>query len=175
MLTKKNEALRFNEGKVRFSLIDFDMFQHMRNAFPYAALIKDTDECISKIILTLSLIVYTNNKETYASLLIQLQAYSYLLSLFLLDRPFYASKSYDLTAFEAMAKVLEYGCTKYDEGNWKKGYINKFSSADSLFRHLHQIATGELNDEESGLPHIGHLMCNVMFLTNDLLYVKRDE
>ena len=74
-----------------------------------------------------------------------------------------------------MAQVLEYGATKYERHNWRKGYINKFSAADCLYRHLRQIIIGEDIDDESGFSHIGHIMCNIMILTNDLLYIDRES
>lgn len=46
--------------------------------------------------------------------------------------------------------------------NWKKGLDQK-EILDSLTRHLFALISGEENDPESGLPHIGHIMCNSLF------------
>ena len=174
MITKETEAARFNEGKVRFSLIDFSMFSDMPMNFSIITNIETKEECIAKIMNLVSSIIFIDDQKYIAKILPEVQALTYRLSLFTLDIEFYGGWAFDLRAFESMARVLEYGCLKYDKNNWRKGYIDKFSSADSLYRHLRQVIIGEELDAESGLPHIGHIMCNIMFLTNDLLYVKRN-
>jgi len=70
----------------------------------------------------------------------------------------------DMKSFEPMIEVLEYGCQKYDRDNWKKGlFITEIY--DSLQRHLIELMNGEDIDEESKLLHIGHILCNVMFMS----------
>lgn len=68
-----------------------------------------------------------------------------------------------LEAFEPCVRVLEFGANKYAPNNWKKGF-NLSTVLNSMMRHLSAILEGEENDPESGLPHIGHLQCNAMFL-----------
>jgi len=69
----------------------------------------------------------------------------------------------DLESLEPMAKVLEYGATKYSKDNWKQGMpITKI--LDSMLRHIAALRNGNLNDSESKLSHIGHIQCNAMFL-----------
>lgn len=65
-------------------------------------------------------------------------------------------------SLEPLVRVLEFGARKYDDHNWKKG-LNKEEILESMQRHLAAMIDGELNDPESGLPHIGHIMCNTMF------------
>lgn len=61
------------------------------------------------------------------------------------------------------AQVLGYGASKYAPHNWRKGIVySRIISA--VFRHLLAFMRGEDNDPESGLPHIDHVACNVMFL-----------
>jgi len=49
------------------------------------------------------------------------------------------------------------------EDNWKRGSpITELT--DSLLRHLTALLRGEMDDPESGEPHIGHLQCNAMFI-----------
>ena len=48
--------------------------------------------------------------------------------------------------------------------NWKKGLVLK-EVLDCAQRHLAAIMDGELIDRESGVPHIGLLMCNVKFFS----------
>lgn len=68
----------------------------------------------------------------------------------------------DFKSLEPMVRVLEYGCTKYEKDNWKKGLDNT-EVLESLSRHLFALMSGEELDPESQLPHIGHIMCNAMF------------
>src|SRR3954471_9914104 len=71
----------------------------------------------------------------------------------------------DLKCFEHCAYVLEFGAKKYSRDNWKLG-MTVSSLLDSMLRHIAAIQSGEVDDPESGLPHIGHLQCNAMFLGN---------
>ena len=69
----------------------------------------------------------------------------------------------DFKAMEPMIQVLMYGAKKYDRDNWKKACPKKLDLLDSLERHFVGLVAGESVDPESGLAHIGHLMCNAMF------------
>ena len=62
------------------------------------------------------------------------------------------------------AKVLMHGCKKYSPWNWAKGGL--WSTAfDSLLRHLLKWwYFREEYDRESGLHHLDHAMCNLLFL-----------
>jgi hypothetical protein len=68
----------------------------------------------------------------------------------------------EMKALEPMIRVLMFGAMKYERNNWKKG-LKLDEILDSLQRHYVAILSGEANDTESGLPHIGHLLCNAMF------------
>lgn len=70
----------------------------------------------------------------------------------------------DYKSLEPMIKVLEFGAEKYSPDNWKKG-MPKEQLLNSAMRHLVALMDGEEIDSESGLPHIGHLMCNAMFIS----------
>ena len=65
-----------------------------------------------------------------------------------------------------IAIVREYGNNKYPEGgkdNWKQ--VEPIRYKDALFRHLLAYLEDPKGvDEESGLPHLWHLACNVAFL-----------
>lgn len=70
----------------------------------------------------------------------------------------------DFSSIEDLANVLEFGAEKYDDHNWKKG-LKSTEVVESLLRHTFSYLNGEDLDPESGLPHTGHMMCNVMFLS----------
>lgn len=67
-------------------------------------------------------------------------------------------------AIEGLGKVLSYGANKYDDDNWRHGMRWRRVS-DALLRHLLAYLRGEDFDPETGLPHIDHLLCNAMFLS----------
>ena len=63
-----------------------------------------------------------------------------------------------------IARVREFGNRKYKDSNsWKQVEPERYR--DALFRHLiAYIDNPSGKDEESGLPHLWHLACNVAFL-----------
>ena len=64
----------------------------------------------------------------------------------------------------AIARIRMYGVEKYkDPDNWKRVEIERYR--DAAFRHfLAYLDDPEGVDEESGLPHLDHLACNIAFL-----------
>ncbi len=58
-------------------------------------------------------------------------------------------------ALAALARVYGYGAGKYDDHNWRKGYVWSLSYA-AMQRHLRAFWGGEDYDPESGLPHLAH-------------------
>lgn len=71
----------------------------------------------------------------------------------------------DPLALEGLARVLTFGAKKYDRHNWRGG-IAWSRLVAALLRHTFAILRGELIDPESGLPHIDHVGCCWMFLSN---------
>lgn len=62
------------------------------------------------------------------------------------------------------ARVFEYGAIKYAEWNWTKGMPWSIP-IDCALRHLYaKLVKGEQDDPESGLPHMGHVYCNLVML-----------
>ena len=63
-----------------------------------------------------------------------------------------------------IAKVRGYGTRKYkDPENWKRVSVERYR--DAMLRHMLAYLDHPYgNDEESGLPHLWHLACNVAFL-----------
>lgn len=63
-----------------------------------------------------------------------------------------------------IARIRMYGNEKYhDPENWRTVEIERYR--DAAFRHfLSYLDDPQGVDEESGLPHLWHLACNVAFL-----------
>ena len=72
----------------------------------------------------------------------------------------------NLLSTEAMnqtAAVLKFGAQKYAEHNWRAGFIWSRPLAAAM-RHLTAFNAGEDKDPESGLSHLAHAACCIMFL-----------
>ena len=66
-------------------------------------------------------------------------------------------------AMEEIGKVLTFGANKYDDNNWRKGF--KWSRLiGAAMRHLFAWIRGEDKDKETGLSHLAHCGCCIMFL-----------
>jgi hypothetical protein len=65
---------------------------------------------------------------------------------------------------EEIVKVLEFGAQKYARDNWKQVEDAQHRYTKAALRHLVAYTQGEVNDPESGLPHLAHLGCCVLFL-----------
>lgn len=65
---------------------------------------------------------------------------------------------------EAIARIREYGNKKYHgPDNWKTVEVERYR--DAAMRHMvAYIEDPSGVDEESGLPHLWHLACNIAFL-----------
>lgn len=63
-----------------------------------------------------------------------------------------------------IAAIREYGNKKYhDPENWRQVEAQRYR--DAAYRHfLRYLDDPEGMDEESGLPHLWHLACNIAFL-----------
>lgn len=70
-----------------------------------------------------------------------------------------------LDTIEAVGNILKFGAQKYGDNTWQElpDFWKRYKAA--LLRHLAAIDKGELIDQESGLPHIDHVLCNAIFLS----------
>jgi hypothetical protein len=71
-----------------------------------------------------------------------------------------------LLSTEAMnqtAAVLAFGAQKYAEHNWRKGFTWS-RPLSAAMRHITAFNAGEDKDPESGLSHLAHAACCIMFL-----------
>lgn len=73
---------------------------------------------------------------------------------------------FDLVPFEAVAQiadVLEFGADKYEANNWCRGaHWSRYFSA--LCRHVFAWWRGEDLDPETGISHLAHAGCCLLFL-----------
>jgi hypothetical protein len=65
---------------------------------------------------------------------------------------------------EDLVKILTFGSVKYGDNSWQQVENAEDRYFAALMRHLVASRNGEKTDEESGLSHLSHVMCNVMFL-----------
>lgn len=70
---------------------------------------------------------------------------------------------YDRPLVEEISKVLTFGAAKYARNNWRKSG-SWCKVADSASRHILWHMEGQAIDMESGLPHLAHIGCNILFL-----------
>ena len=74
-----------------------------------------------------------------------------------------------------VGKVLTFGAEKYDPHNSRKvdDLQNRYSSA--AMRHILAHIDGEDLDEETGLSHLAHAICCLMFKLEDELITNGEE
>ncbi len=60
--------------------------------------------------------------------------------------------------------VMEYGAQKYGENNWQQLTDGQRRYYDAAMRHLDAWRAGTPVDAESGLHHLAHAMCSLMFI-----------
>lgn len=63
-----------------------------------------------------------------------------------------------------IAKVLEFGARKYAPDNWRKVEGWRWRYTGAALRHLFAWMGGERADPESGIHHLAHAGCCVLFL-----------
>lgn len=69
-----------------------------------------------------------------------------------------------LRAIKQVVKVLTFGAEKYAPDGWRTvpNPIERYYAAH--LRHLTAWREGEEMDSESGLPHLAHALCNLLFI-----------
>lgn len=64
---------------------------------------------------------------------------------------------------EEVGRVLTFGAKKYAPSAWRAG-MDWSRLYGAAFRHLFAWWRGEENDKETGLSHLAHALCCIMFL-----------
>lgn len=67
-------------------------------------------------------------------------------------------------ALITIAKVLDHGADKYGEENWRKLENADKRYLDATLRHVLAYMAGQSTDPDSGLPHLAHAACSLMFM-----------
>lgn len=67
-------------------------------------------------------------------------------------------------ALREVVKVLTFGAEKYEPDNWKRVPDPNRRYFDAAQRHLWAYKEGEINDPESGVSHLAHALCCIMFM-----------
>ena len=67
-----------------------------------------------------------------------------------------------VSAIEGLAEVLTFGLQKYSEDSWRKVDPKRYKAA--LLRHIIEYLKDNKLDDESGLHHLKHALCNCAFL-----------
>lgn len=62
-----------------------------------------------------------------------------------------------------VVNVLEFGAKRYAVNNWQKVPDASTRYADAAMRHVVARLGGERMDPESGLPHLAHACCCLLF------------
>jgi NTP pyrophosphatase (non-canonical NTP hydrolase) len=66
--------------------------------------------------------------------------------------------------FEEVVKVLTFGAIKYDEDNWKLVQNGNSRYYSAAMRHLEAWRKGEGWDPETGVSHLAHAVCCLLFI-----------
>lgn len=66
-------------------------------------------------------------------------------------------------AMEPVVRVLTHGAKKYGDRNWEAAFDWSRPYA-ALLRHVTAWFRGEDNDPESGISHLAHAACNILFM-----------
>lgn len=74
-----------------------------------------------------------------------------------------ALEQLDPDVWNNCARVFDFGRAKYADWNWRKGFKWSVPLA-CIGRHAMSVYKGELLDTDSGLPHTGHILCNIVML-----------
>jgi hypothetical protein len=67
-------------------------------------------------------------------------------------------------ALDEVAKVLTYGAQKYSRDNWKGVPDKERRYFDAALRHVWSFKRGENLDKETGLHHLAHAVCCLLYL-----------
>jgi hypothetical protein len=68
------------------------------------------------------------------------------------------------SAVKPIVDVLTFGAEKYAPEQWKNVPDAKNRYFSAMLRHINAWWSGEINDQESGMHHLAHAGCCLLFL-----------
>jgi hypothetical protein len=71
-----------------------------------------------------------------------------------------------LDSLQEVVKVLEFGAKKYAPDNWKHVDNAQARYWDAAMRHIVAYKLEDKADSETGLSHLAHAICCLLFLLN---------
>lgn len=74
---------------------------------------------------------------------------------------------YDLVPWAAMddvVRVLTYGAQKYSDNNWLLVEKKEQRYPSAAMRHISAYMQGERYDPETGINHMAHAICSLLFI-----------
>lgn len=80
-----------------------------------------------------------------------------------------------VTYLSQVQDVIDYGAAKYSPDNWKLVANGKRRYASAAIRHLVAMVRGQWIDPESGLPHVAHVIVNVLFVAWLIQHGNKNE
>ena len=139
---------RKNEGKLRWDLVPFSATELL---FRDLETTKDVKNVHLKLLFSFA--TWWNQQCSLKDVLLNVDG--------LIGIP---TGDYKMISYlREVTKVLQHGAEKYDDRNWERGMLWS-QCYNSGMRHLVALMSGKEIDAESGLPHLSHFLCNVMFL-----------
>lgn len=89
------------------------------------------------------------------------------------DKPDYSLLPFD--AIKPVVQVLTVGAKKYEPDNWRRVKNANQRYVAAALRHVAAYQCGEINDDETGLPHIAHAVCCLLFILGKKDHEKDDS
>ena len=137
-----------NEGKLRWDLLPYEVVELLLKKY------QDSQDTVStKLLILRAFVSWWYQRGSLESVLFLLEKIT--------PTEIYTPK--EVTYFQTVSEVLQYGASKYNDRNWERGMLWS-QCYNSGMRHLIESLHGKIRDEESDLPHLSHFLCNIFFL-----------
>ncbi len=93
-----------------------------------------------------------------------------------MNKPHESKDPYELLPFKALhevVQVLKFGKNKHGVDNWK-GIDDLQNFIGAALRHICAWQRGEKVDSETGIDHLAHAVCNLLFI-QELKHIKEEK